>query len=98
MPRLTLTIPNRPSAWTKTPNELVDRLMPTLGDTELRILLFLVRQTAGWNRPGSAVTLTYRTLTARTGRRSEAVSNALRSLAAKGLIHSAGRRSRRFPK
>lgn len=72
--------------------------MPTLGDTELRILLLLVRQTAGWNRTGQALTLTYRTLAARTGRRSEAIAKALASLESKRLIHISGRRRTPFPK
>lgn len=72
--------------------------MPTLRDTELRVLMVLQRETAGWNREGRAVRLTYRTLCARTGRGSEAVASALASLEEKGLIHVEGRAPRRIPK
>lgn len=61
--------------------------MPTLRDTELRVLLVVLRSTVGWNREGVAVSLTYRTLVRRTGRQSEAIAAALRSLEAKGLVH-----------
>jgi len=69
------------------PNYLVDRLLPGLKDTELRVLLVLIRQTTGWNREGQAVILSYRVLMSRTGRKSEAVSKALQGLAVKRLIH-----------
>lgn len=80
------------------PNLVIDGLMPKLRDTELRVLLVLIRQTAGWNRPGSTVTVPYRKLTLLTGRQNEAVSSALRSLSELGLIHTRVRASRRFPK
>jgi hypothetical protein len=74
--------------WTKTPNLLLDALLPTLKDTELRVILVLLRQTVGWNLDHRIVTISYRTLVHRTGRRSAAIAAALRSLQAKGLIHS----------
>jgi len=91
-PNLSPTTP-----WTKVPNVLLDRLMPSLKDTELRIMLVLLRQTLGWNREDRPVTLTYRSLTGRTGRGSEAVSKAIGSLSARGLIHTHGRRTFRKP-
>jgi len=84
--------------WTKVPNHLIDRLMPTLKDTELRILLVLVRSTSGWNREGSSVPLTYRALVSRTGRHTEAIAGALRSLRDKRLIHTPEPRKARIPK
>lgn len=89
MPRLKLNLPGPAVPWTKTPNSVFDRLVPTLKDTELRVLLVLVRQTHGWKREGKSVVLSYRTLKARTGRQSEAISKALASLALRGLIHRA---------
>lgn len=86
MPKLRVNIPSE-RGWTKTPNYLLDRLMPVLRDTELRVLLVLLRETVGWNRPHRAVILRYRSLIARTGRQSEAISKAIASLEELGLIH-----------
>lgn len=86
MPRITLKLPGPHVPWTSTPNLLLDNLMPSLRDTELRVLLILVRQTYGWNRESRLVILSYRTLMNRTGRHSEAIARALSSLKAKGLI------------
>jgi len=66
---------------------VIDKLMPTLKDSELRILLVLLRSTVGWNREGLPVRLTYRMLQARSGRASEAVARALQSLEKQGFIH-----------
>lgn len=82
--KLKLPGPNVP--WTKAPNVLLDILLPSLRDTELRVLLILLRQTVGWNREGRPVILSYKTLMKRTGRHSEAIANALTSLSTKGLI------------
>lgn len=70
------------------PNPVLDALLPDLKDTELRVLLVLVRQTFGWNRPHRPVVLSYRALKERTGRESEAIARAIGSLRARGLIHS----------
>lgn len=72
------------------PNLVLDTLLPELKDTELRVLLVLIRQTLGWNRPTRPVILSYRTLKARTGRESEAIAKAIRSLRTRGLIHTTG--------
>lgn len=73
----------------KTPLALIDHLMPTLKDTELRILLLLLRRTAGFQRnPRTPVILRYRELTVKTGRHTGAISEALKSLERRGLIHS----------
>lgn len=60
--------------------------MPELRDTELRLLLVLLRQTTGWNREGRPVILSYRTLSRRTGRQSEALARGLDSLRDRKLI------------
>lgn len=67
--------------------------MPTLRDTEFRVLVVLIRSTTGWNREGVAVRLSYGHLKRRTGRSSEAIANALRSLHGQGLIHITSRRA-----
>ena len=61
---------------------------PPLKDTELRLLLILIRQTAGWNNENRQAMLTYRTLSRLSGRKTEALQGAVRSLRAQGLIHS----------
>lgn len=61
--------------------------MQDLKDTELRVLLVLLRQTVGWNRDGRTVVISYKTLKRVTGRESQAIAAAIRSLAARGLIH-----------
>ena len=77
---------------TPVPNDLLDRVMPTLRDTELRVLLIVVRQTAGWQagldpaqRKGRDW-LTQSQLMRRTGRANGAVSRAVDALVRAGLI------------
>ena len=87
------------AAWYPIPIRLVDDVMPALKDTELRILLVVLRQTAGWKSDRMAGTATHNTTThkrrdwlshrqlcRRTGRGSDAVSRAVASLTAAGLI------------
>lgn len=87
MPRVRLLLTTKATGWTKAPNLLFDRLLPTLRDTELRVLLVILRQTTGWQREGTVVALSYRQLVRRTGRQSAAVSRALRRLERLGAIH-----------
>lgn len=80
------------SATTPVPNALLDRVMPTLRDTELRVLLVVVRQTLGWQEgPSSSQRkerdwLTQSQLMGRTGRGSGAVAHAVEVLVQAGLI------------
>ena len=77
---------------TPVPNRLLDLVMPGLRDSELRVLLVVVRQTLGWQAsPGAAQRkerdwLTQSQLMRRTGRASEAVARAVDSLIRSGLI------------
>jgi len=87
MPKLRPLLPTQNHSWTKVPNILFDKLMPTLKDTELRVLLASIRATSGWNRDGRTSILSYQQLMKRTGRRSEAIARALRHLQSVGLIH-----------
>jgi hypothetical protein len=67
------------------PAVILDRLLPTLKDTELRILLLVARQTVG--RGGKPMDwLAHSQLKTRTGRASEAISAALDSLIQRGLL------------
>lgn len=72
------------------PNAVFDHLMPTLGDTELRVYLVVLRQTIGWSHGGNAPKrrdwLSSSQLMRRTGRGSEAVSKAIDALVRRGLI------------
>lgn len=80
------------SATTPVPNALLDRVMPTLRDTELRVLLVVVRQTRGWqDGPNMSQRkerdwLTQNQLMGRTGRGSGAVAHAVEALVQTGLI------------
>lgn len=79
-------------ATTPVPNVLLDRVMPILRDTELRVLLVVARQTRGWqDGPSSSQRkerdwLTQRQLMGRTGRGSGAVAHAVDALVQAGLI------------
>jgi hypothetical protein len=72
------------------PNALFDEVLPTLRDTELRVLLIVVRQTLGWREGRTRYKrrdwLSRSQLTRRTGRASEAVSAAVDALVRRGLI------------
>jgi hypothetical protein len=74
------------------PVTLVDEWMPRLRDTELRVMLVVVRQTAGWRAAPSSPAhkrrdwLSHSQLVRRTGRGSEAVSAAVASLVTRGLL------------
>jgi hypothetical protein len=97
MPRLRLTLPSQ-TPWTKTPNSLFDHLLPELKDTELRVLLVVLRATTGWHREGRWVVLSYKVLMERTGRHSEAIAAALISLERRGFIHRSQLTVQRKPK
>lgn len=76
--------------FTAFPNVLLDCLMPTLRDTEWRLLCVVVRQTIGWREKGgkrkSRDWLTQRQLMTRTGRNSAALSAALDTLVRRRLV------------
>lgn len=77
---------------TPVPTALIDRAMPILRDTELRVLLVVVRQTLGWQvgkdpyRRKERDWLTQSQLMRRTGRASGAVARAVDALIRYGLI------------
>ena len=76
------------------PNLLFDELLPVLSDSELRLLLIVLRATIGWrepdgqggSRPKQRDWLSHRQLVMRTGRSSAAISSAVQSLIDRGLI------------
>lgn len=72
------------------PSFLIDFVMPTLTDTQWRVLCVVVRQTLGWHA-GSGQRrrldwLTHRQLQLRTGRASEAVCRAIDGLCRRDLV------------
>ena len=76
------------------PNRLVDEILPMLRDTELRVLLIVLRQTLGW-REGSDTGgwrykrrdwISHSQMVKRTGRGSEAISKAVDALVQRGLL------------
>jgi len=77
---------------TQIPNYIFDELMPTLSDTELRVLLIICRHTLGWIEDPSSGRrkekdwISYSQLCAEAGRQREAVSKALRVLENRHLI------------
>ena len=76
--------------FTPLPNDLIDRIMPTLKDTEWRLLCVIARQTLGWRGENGGRKkrdwLTQKQLKERTGRDSAALSQAVESLIARQLI------------
>ena len=73
------------------PSHLIDDVMPSLKDTEWRVLCVIVRQTLGWKQGDSGKRkysdwLSHRQLMTRTGRSSEAICNALDVLVRRNLI------------
>ena len=77
---------------TPVPTVLLDKVMPELRDTELRVLLVVVRQTLGWQVGKDPRLrkerdwLTQSQLMRRTGRASGAVARAVDALVRRGLI------------
>jgi hypothetical protein len=74
---------------TPVPNQILDEVMPRIGDTELRVLMVVVRSTLGWQegaRRKESDWLSHRQLQARTGRSSAVVSRAVDGLVKRGLI------------
>lgn len=78
--------------WHPVPNRLTDEVLPRLKDTELRVLLIVVRATWGWrSAPGKGQRkrrdwLSHGQLCRRTGRGSVAVSGAVDGLVRAGLL------------
>ena len=90
----TKQITTEASGWHPVPLRLVDKVMPSLKDTELRVLLVVLRQTWGWQanleekdgRRKLRDWISHSQLCQRTGRGSDAVSCAVAALVVAGLI------------
>ena len=85
-----MTQPGLYEPTTPVPNDLIDHVMPTLTDTEFRVLIVVVRQTWGWRdadgRRKVWEWLSHSQLKARTGRASAAISRAIDGLVHRRLI------------
>lgn len=97
MPRQNKTIPTSErtpvpfgGGFVPIPNALFDLVLPTLKDTELRVLLIVMRQTWGWRKSRTAYVerdwISRALFCRRTGRASEAISGAVATLVEKELI------------
>lgn len=70
--------------YTQVPNNLFDDLMPRLSGAELKVLLYVMRQTFGWHRDAAAISLT--ALQNGTGLTRKTLAVAVRSLEALGCM------------
>jgi hypothetical protein len=77
-------------SFTPLPNNFIDQVMPTLKDTEWRLLCIIARQTLGWSdgkgKRRERDWLSQSQLKARTGRQSASISAALDALIRHRLI------------
>lgn len=73
-----------PPNYTQTPNDLFDYWLPLLGEVELKVLLVIFRQTFGWHREKTKISISY--LQKMTGSNRTNVSSAVQSLHNKGVI------------
>ena len=91
-----LSMPFTSLPFTALPNVLLDEVMPTLKDTEWRVLCVITRQTLGWATTGKRRKkrdwLTQKQLMARTGRNSAALSAAIDVLVRRCLIEACDER------
>lgn len=79
--------------YTQVPNDLMDRLLPDLSCSEVKVLLYLMRRTFGFHRNRYEVGL--RRISAGTGLHLETVADAANRLQARGLLSCNRRPGRR---
>src|SRR5262249_19224898 len=78
-------------SYTPIPNRILDEVVPLLRDSEVQVLLVIVRQTLGWigeqaNERKERDWLTHSQLKGRTRRSSQSISQAIASLVRRSLI------------
>lgn len=71
---------------TRVPNHILDIFLGTLKEVELKVLLVIVRQTIGWNKPSDWIATSQ--LCRKTGACKKAVLKAAKALAAQGLVRT----------
>ncbi|KAA3621014.1 MAG: hypothetical protein DWQ02_28440 [Bacteroidetes bacterium] len=79
------------TSFTQIPNIVFDQYLPSLKESELKILLIIIRQTYGWLNPRTGYRkrrdrITLSQFVQKTGLSRRIVSNALQSLIQKNLI------------
>lgn len=77
-------IPVKAPAYFQCPNELVDHWLPLLKETELKVLLVIIRKTFGWHKKRDRISISQ--LMKFTGLSRQSVITASDSLANKGII------------
>jgi predicted transcriptional regulator len=88
----------RNPTYTQVPDEIIDVLMPELSDSELRVLLYIVRRTFGFKKAADSISLSQmvngietrdgRVLDRGTGLSRSSVQRAVNGLRQKGVIVS----------
>ena len=70
--------------YTQVPDEVLDELLPRLGHAELKVLLFIVRQTFGWGKEYDSISLSQ--LTQGTQLHRKSVMRAVKGLEEKRIL------------
>lgn len=70
---------------TQTPNDLFDHWLPHLNESELKVLLVIIRKTFGWHKERDRISISQ--LQRLTGLSEPSVLGAVKSLISKGVIH-----------
>jgi hypothetical protein len=80
---------DNPTGFVPLPHYFLVKILPSLSDTELRVLLIVLSRTVGWKQKDASPTrvrLSRVALSIATGRSNTAVSQAVEGLSGKGLI------------
>jgi hypothetical protein len=80
---------DNPTGFVPLPHYFLVKILPTLSDTELRVLLIILSRTVGWKQKNASPTrvrLSRVALSIATGRSNTSVSQAIEGLSGKGLI------------
>jgi hypothetical protein len=80
---------DNPTGFVPLPHFFLVKILPTLSDTELRVLLIILSRTVGWKQKDASparVRLSRVALSIATGRSNTSVSQAIEGLSSKGLI------------
>jgi len=70
--------------WTQIPDDWLDTLIPQLGEAEVRVVLWIGRQTYGWKKDWDQISLAQ--IVENTGLSMSAANKAAKSLEQKGII------------
>jgi hypothetical protein len=80
---------DNPTGFVPLPHYFLVKILPSLSDTELRVLLIILSRTVGWKQKDTCparVRLSRVALSIATGRSNTSVSQAIEGLSSKGLI------------